>query len=208
MKLSNTALITIFIALAGIIAWVNFSDSKDEKRNFRKELVSIDTSKVTELLLYPQALQGKEIKFTKQNGSWLLNSSDTSAVLEKQAVDGLVNNLLQVKPKRLAARSEAKWVELEVDETKATRIKVKEGNDITLDLFVGKFTFQQAEANPNMPPQQQQQPIMTSFVRLAGDIDVYAVDGILSMMYNRQVADFLPKPTPTAIEETKKAISE
>ena len=202
MKLSNTALITIFIALAGIIAWVNFSDSKDEKRNFRKELVSIDTSKVTELLLYPQALQGKEIKFTKQNDGWLLNSSDTSAVLEKQAVDGLVNNLLQVKPKRLAARSEAKWVELEVDETKATRIKVKEGNEITLDLFVGKFTFQQAEANPNMPPQQQQQqqPVMTSFVRLAGDTDVYAVDGILSMMYNRQVADFLPKPTPPANE--------
>ena len=88
MKLSNTALITIFIALAGIIAWVNFSDSKDEKRNFRKELVSIDTSKVTELLLYPQALQGKKIKFTKQNDGWLLNSSDTSAVLEKHAVDG------------------------------------------------------------------------------------------------------------------------
>ena len=201
MKLSNTVLIAIFFALAGIMSWIYFSDSKDEKRNFRKELVSIDTSKVTELLLYPQALQGKEIKFAKQSDGWLLSSEDTSAVLEKQAVDALVNNLLQVKPKRLAARSEAKWQELEVDEAKATRIKVKEGSDITLDLFIGKFTFQQAEGNPNMPPQQQQ-PIMTSFVRLAGDVDVYAVDGILSMMYNRQVSDFLPKPKTENTTET------
>ena len=207
MKLSNTVLIAIFLALAGIMAWINFSDSKTEKRNFRKELVSIDTSKITELLLYPQALQGKEIKFTKQSDGWILSSTDTSATLGKPAVEPLINNLLQVKPKRLAARSEAKWQELEVDEAKATRIKVKEGSETTLDLFVGKFTFQQAEgqtkANPNMPPQQQQ-PIMTSFVRLAGDVDVYAVDGILSMMYNRQVADFLPKPTPPVETETIK----
>ncbi|MDZ7624222.1 MAG: DUF4340 domain-containing protein [Ignavibacteriaceae bacterium] len=73
--------------------------------------------------------------------------------------------------KDLAARDESKWSELQVDST-GSRVKVFQGSKLSLDLVIGRFSFQQPRT-------------MNTFVRLYNDKDVYEVDGFLDMTFNQ-----------------------
>ena len=88
----------------------------------------------------------------------------------------MYSQLLAILPKRLAARGEAKWNEFQVDST-GSRVKVIEGSDVTLDLVIGRFSFQQPRT-------------MNTFVRLYNDTDVYEVDGFLDMTFNQGANSF------------------
>jgi hypothetical protein len=101
----------------------------------------------------------------------------------ENSVKGLLAQLLQIKPKRLAARNIDKWEEFHVNDSLATRIKVIEnGNKETLDLMIGKFTYQQS----NNPYGGQGNITGTTFVRLSDENEVYAVDGFVTMSVNRE----------------------
>jgi hypothetical protein len=157
----------ILIALAIYI----FQGGKNE-RTFREVLVDIDTSAVTEILIYPKSQKPNEVKLFKENNEWRVSlPSNGSAKVTNQRMSSLFSQLLAIQPKRLAARDESKWNELQVDST-GSRVKVFEGSDLTLDLVVGRFSFQQPRT-------------MNTFVRLYNDKDVYEVDGFLDMTFNQ-----------------------
>jgi hypothetical protein len=135
-------------------------------------LVDIDTSKVTEILIYPKSQNHKEVKLYKEKDGWRVTlPSGSNAKVVNERISNLFAQLHAIKPKRLAARDESKWKELQVDST-GSRVKVFQGSNLTLDLIVGRFSFQQPRT-------------MNTFVRLYNDIDVYEVDGFLDMMFNQ-----------------------
>lgn len=171
-KANNKILGFLFAALLIIVLLVFLFDTGKNERTFREVLVDIDSSAVTEILIYPKATNHKEIKIFKDNSEWMvLLSSGKSVPASKDRISSLFVQLKEIKPKRLAARGEDKWNEFQVDST-GTHVKVIEGNDITLDLIIGRFTFQQPRT-------------MNSFVRLFSDTDVYEVDGFLDMTFNQ-----------------------
>ncbi|MDZ7766133.1 MAG: DUF4340 domain-containing protein [Melioribacteraceae bacterium] len=88
----------------------------------------------------------------------------------------MFRQLTEIKPERLAARGESSWAEFEVD-SGASRVEVYEGSSKTLDLVIGKFTFQQPRT-------------MKSYVRLADDTDVYEVNAFLGMTFNQDANGF------------------
>lgn len=170
--INNKILGIIFgvLLLAGLFLFL-FDGGKNE-RTFREVLVDIDTSKVTEILIYPKSQNHKEVKLYKENDEWrvTLPFGGNAKVLNDR-ISNLFAQLIAIKPKRLAARDESKWNELQVDST-GSRVKVFEGSKQTLDLVVGRFSFQQPRT-------------MNTFVRLYNDKDVYEVDGFLDMMFNQ-----------------------
>ncbi|MBK9099359.1 MAG: DUF4340 domain-containing protein [bacterium] len=170
--INNKILGIIFgvLLLAGLFLFL-FDGGKNE-RTFREVLVDIDTSKVTEILIYPKSQNHKEVKLYKENDEWRVTlPSGGSAKVLNDRISNLFTQLITIKPKRLAARDESKWNELQVDST-GSRVKVFEGSKQTLDLVVGRFSFQQPRT-------------MNTFVRLYNDKDVYEVDGFLDMMFNQ-----------------------
>ena len=104
------------------------------------------------------------------NGGLLLPSGGNAKVVD-QRISSLFAQLLAIIPKRLAARDESKWNELQVDST-GSRVKVFEDSKLSLDLVIGRFSFQQPRT-------------MNTFVRLYNDKDVYEVDGFLDMTFNQ-----------------------
>lgn len=171
-KVNNKLLGIIFgiLLLAGFLLFL-FDGGKNE-RTFREVLVDIDTSKVTEILIYPKSQDHKEVKLYKDNAGWHVTlPSGNSAKVLNDRISNLFTQFLAIQPKRLAARDESKWKELQVDST-GSRVKVFEGSKLTLDLVIGRFSFQQPRT-------------MNTFVRLYNDIDVYEVDGFLDMMFNQ-----------------------
>jgi hypothetical protein len=177
-KVSNKSLLIIFGALIVIAAIYMLIESSRGERTFKSDIVNIDTTKVTAISIYPRATGHKEVRLFKEGGNnWKveLNNNKTASVPENK-IKSLLTMLTQVKPNRVAAQEQSKWAEFKVD-TAGTRVKVFEGNKNTLDLIVGKFSFQQ--------PRQ-----MNTFVRLNGEDEVYETEGFLDMAFNQTPDNF------------------
>lgn len=171
-KVNNKILGIVFVILLLIGAFIFVFDGGKTERTFRQVLVDIDSSKVTEILIYPKSQNHKAVKLFKDKDEWRVNlPSGGDAKVVDQRISSLFAQLLAIIPKRLAARDESKWNELQVDST-GSRVKVFEGSKLSLDLVIGRFSFQQPRT-------------MNTFVRLYNDKDVYEVDGFLDMMFNQ-----------------------
>lgn len=174
---SNKKLGIVFGILLIIALVIFVSDPGSNERTFRSELVKIDTTSVTQIVIYAKNTEDTPVKLFKEDSSWKVQlENEKNASVPKSKIDNLLSQLIQIKPERLAGRGEASYNDFEVDDS-ATRVEVYEGSNKTLDLLIGKFTFQQPRT-------------MKSFVRLAEDTDVYEVDGFLSMTFNQDANSY------------------
>lgn len=183
-RFNNKTLFIVFAVLLAIFLLSKVLDFGKNDRNFRTDLVNIDTAQVTAILLYPKE-DTSAIKLVKENDQWQAQKGGITAQADPQAVEGLLSTLLSLKPQRLASRSQEKWNTFEVTDSLGTRVKVMNNEQVIADLLIGKLSLQQMTTQQNMPPMQQQQPKATSYVRLADEDEVYAVDGFLTTAFNR-----------------------
>ena len=171
-NVNNKILGLIFAILLIVVVLLLLFEGGKNERTFREVLVNIDTTAVTEILIYPKSKEHKEIKLFKEGENWQVTlPSGGSAKVSDQKIREVMNQLLAIKPNRLAARDESKWNELQVDST-GSRVKVYEGSKLTLDIVIGRFSFKQPRS-------------MNTFVRLYNDKDVYEVEGFLDMTFNQ-----------------------
>lgn len=171
--MSNKTLVIILAVLAVIAVIIYFPSGSRTERSFKTNLVDIDSSAVTEIIISPKSMNGKSFKVFKDGNGWKVTlENGKTAVVPNDKAKRLIEQILTIKPKRLAGRSKAKWSEFEVDSS-ATRVVVKEGGNTTLDIMIGKFLFQQPRS-------------VSTYVRLSDDNDVYLVDGFLSMSFNQK----------------------
>jgi hypothetical protein len=165
----------IFGVLALLVAVMLLSDAGKNESTFKTDLVEIDTAAVTQILIYPKGYNHKEVKlFKNEDGVWYVALEKKSVTVPPKKIQGIFSQILAIKPTRLAAKSSSKWKEFEVD-TSGTRVKFLEGDDVALDLIIGKFSYKQQFRS------------MTSFVRLADEDEVYETNGFLSTSFNRDV---------------------
>ena len=176
-KFSNKRLTILFAILLVVVVVLYLPDSGKNERTFREELVDIDTTLVSEIVIFPKSLDGGSVKLFKDGKNWKVNLlNEKTANVQERKLKNILSQLLSIKPKRLAARGEDKWTEFEVDST-GTRVIVKEDGDTTLDIIIGRFSFQQPRS-------------MSTFVRLYNDRDVYEVDGFLAATFNQNADNY------------------
>jgi hypothetical protein len=182
-------LFAILLLLAVIVTVRNRSNSASSKnRSFKSELVSFDSSAVSAISIDPR-YSNQLIELKKTGEGWKLVTNEAEYNADDQVVGGMISNLLSLRAKRIASKSKDQWKNFEVTDSLATRVKVYAGKKEVLNILLGKFSYQQPKnANPYM--YQQQQGSMTSYVRLEGDKEVFATDGMIAMAFNRQPNDF------------------
>ncbi len=171
-KNSNKNLWIIFAILLIAVILIFSTESTKNERSFKKDLVSIDTSAITSLSIFPKSKPGQEVKLLRSDNVWTVFAENgESYTIPNFKMQSLFGELVKIKPKRVAARTKAKWSEYEVDSS-ATRVVVNENGNEVLNLIIGKFAFQQPRS-------------MSTFVRLLNENDVYEVDGFLEMTFNK-----------------------
>ncbi len=177
MSKSNKTLGIIFILLLVIVALMYFTNSGKHERSFRANLVNIDTSKATQITIYPKSHKNEPVELTKESGNWKVRISNNKYVrVPGEKIKNLFRQIIAIKPKRLASREKKQWHSLEVDST-GSRVVINEGSKKSLDIIIGKFSFHQPRS-------------MSTFVRLNNDNDVYEVDGFLAMTFNTKADNF------------------
>ena len=177
-KLSTETLIIIFVGLLIVVVAFWFYDSEHGERSFRNELVNIDTAKVTSINIYPKVTGHKLVKIFKEGKYWKVDiSNNKTAYVPAQKINEMFGELLRVKPLSVAALNKNKWKDYEVDDSSGTAVKIFEGGDNTLDLTIGKFSFERPKS-------------IFSYVRVAGDDDVYKINGMPGFLFNQNASYF------------------
>lgn len=179
-KINNKLLIVIFGILLVIVVSVELVDSRKGNRTFKSDLVEVNAADVTTIELFPKVANGTLIKLFKENNVWQLESEGKRYNADQSAATSMINELNQMKPKSVVATKKDRWKQFEVTDSLATRVKLLKDGDVLADVMLGKFSFSQPQT-------------MTSYVRLSDDNEVYGVDGMLGMSFNRNVNSFRDK---------------
>ncbi len=185
--MNNKKLLLVFLGLLGIFLVSQFG-FKQKTRSFKTELIQIDTATISSIRLYPKGNNQEEIILKKEGATWIATKGNITTKANRGAITSLLKNLALIQTKRVAAKNSEKWKDYEVEEGSGNRVKVYAGSKLLEDFIVGRFHFNQ----------QTRQGI--SYVRLASENEVYAVEGFLSMTMgqgfdsyrNRQILTIKP----------------
>jgi hypothetical protein len=154
-----------------------------ERATIKENLVKIDTAKVSGIIISPRISEGAQFEFAKKNGKWTIRQANLVAEPEKDAVQNILAEVMNIKPKSLEAVDKSKWKDFNLTDSLAIRvIFLDEKGKIMADLMIGRFDYSQVNnpyAGPNGSGIQG-----TSFVRLYDDKKVYGVEGFLALSFN------------------------
>ncbi len=185
-KLNTKTLIVLFVVLLLIVVVTMFVDNKTGERNFKSELFSIDSAKVTAINIEMRDKKAGTVKLSKSGDDWRVESNGKSFSADADAIGNLIKMVSGLKSARIAATEKSKWADFQLTDTACTKLKIMQNNETVANLAVGKFSFQQNQSNPY----QKQGGTILTYVRIDGDDKVYEVDGYLSMMLGRGTDNF------------------
>ncbi len=186
-KLNSKVLIIILIVL-GVIYYLSTLIGNKE-RSFREMVVAVDTAQVTDIQIN-SVKDNLQISLSKTgNNTWEVVGEGNRYPADQSIVKNILGQFNEMKSMRMAAKSSTKWAAYEVSDSTGTRVVLKSNKDELADLYIGKFSYSQPPqgGGQQQMQQQQQRGIMTSFVRLANEDEVYAVDGFLKMSYQADI---------------------
>lgn len=185
-KFNIKQLLIIFGILLALVLIVNLLDKKsDSNRSFKSELVVFDNDEIDKITVYPRAHPESPFTFTRKEKDWRVESNGKQYRASSDVVNSMLTTLKNLKAERIAANNKDKWEEYNVNDSTATRVRLEnsKGKKIS-DIYCGKFNYTQPkDQNPAMG----QRGKITSFVRLKGEAEVYAVDGYVSMAFDRDL---------------------
>jgi hypothetical protein len=171
-KLNIKTLAGLFIGLLIFVIAVNLYQKSKGDRTFTSEIITADTASISTVIIGAQE-RSKDVKLVKASDGWKVESDGKSYTADANMINGMLKTIADLKPERIAATDKEKWKQFEVDDSLGFHVWLKVKDKEVADLVIGKFSFQQQTRK------------MTSFVRLADEKIVYAVDGFLRMTFQR-----------------------
>jgi membrane-associated HD superfamily phosphohydrolase len=185
-KLNNKILIIILILLGIILVFTELFH-KTEK-NLKTNIADFDIENVAKIKI--KSKTEESITLTKKDSeNWRVSKSDKEYKANLNIVNNYLNELSKIKSQRLAAKSKDKWDEYEVTDSSALKIKLFDSkNKSLLDILIGKFSYKQITDQYGRNNAQG-----ISYIRLADEKEIYAVDGFLPMSLDKKLDDWRNK---------------
>lgn len=196
-KMNNTWLVIILAVLAVILVLTKLIKEPREQSTLKTDLIAIDTSKVSKILMNKGVNKDNTIEFDRKGDTWTVSQGAITSKEEKGSANGIIESLVTVKPQRLVATSKSKWNDYELTDSTATEITFMNNDNKTMgSIMIGKFTYNQP--SNSYAAYGRGGYSGTSYVRIPGENNVYAVEGFLSMMLRRNFNSWRDKTFTTA----------
>ena len=177
--MNNKTLGIVFGALLVIYLMTKFFGGPKD-RSFDPNILQLDTATVTKIQIHPS---GGEPSFSldRSGGSWSLQREGETYDLAMGSVGTLLSNIQLIKAERVVSKNADRFSEYNVDDSTGTLLEIYSGGKKIKEMVAGRFSFNQATRNG------------ISYVRLADDEAVYAVDGFLSMTLTQSFDNYRDK---------------
>ncbi|MFC2087133.1 DUF4340 domain-containing protein [Bacteroidota bacterium] len=195
-KLNTRTLGIAFIVLLVIVVLLTVSDRKKGERTFKSVLVEFKEDEISSIeIVNRNDLENKLVFKKSTDENWRIKKGNEEYNADTKRVENLITELLRIEPERVAATKKEGWKEFEVTDSLATRVVMFDDNKPVSDIYIGKFSYQ----NPTNPYERQGK--MTSYVRLKGDNNVYAVNGFLRMTFSSDIVSYRNRMVINANED-------
>lgn len=185
-KSRSRNLIIVFVVLLAAILIINYLKSRNGERSFKKEVVSLDTSKITSIKIYPQLEILKPapeaVNIVRSGNIWKIKNDSTDAQVDKDKINGILSYLLSMKPDRISGTEKSEWKKFQVTDSLALRVKVFNDKNCLTDFYVGKYLYKK----PKVKKFDTRDNLYT-YVRLADDDIIYCVKGFLRMVFSDNI---------------------
>lgn len=168
--MNNKNLWILFVGLLVLYLGSQFFSGEKKVRSFDPNLFPVDTAAIDLIEVYSKADDFAQIKLTRTAQGWTAFNGKVTTAAQANIVNATLGQMVQAKATRIAAKSQEKWANFEVDEALAkAHIKAfAEGKQVA-DFWVGGFRYNNETRQG------------TSFLRKSDSDEVYAVDGFISM---------------------------
>jgi hypothetical protein len=176
-KINIKILAAVFASLLALVILIEFIDARKGNRTFKTNLVEVKADEISLVEIYPKAANGNLIKLFRENDLWKVESEGKKYNAEQSVPGRLISDLNNLKTKSVAGTKKENWDKFEVTDSLGTRVKLIAGTKVLTDLIIGKFSFSEPRNT-------------TSYVRLSGEKEVYGVEGLLGMSFNRNLNAF------------------
>lgn len=187
---SNLLLGLVLLLLGLILFFTLRSDKKKGDRNFKKDLVSVDTSRITKIIINPETVPGEEVILEKRDGLWKVNIGEgLYADMDPNNVAKLMRDLNNIDSKRIVTRSKDKFETYKVNDS-GTRVKAMAGSKKLIEMIIGKSVIDQKSIQGASSTSGGMNPKFISYMRLLGEDEVYSVDGFLEGAFNQSEDGF------------------
>jgi hypothetical protein len=192
-KLKTRNLAIIFVVLLAVVIFYKIS-TMNGYRTFNSQIVLVDVEEITNL---QYSLKADETAYNIQRKGdvWNVLVGNKAYMADTAAITQALSQLANLQAKHIAAKSEEKWEDFQVTDSLGTRVKLLNNDEVLADFYIGRFSYQQ----PQNPYQRQGQ--MTTYIRLAGKSEVYAVDGFLSMLFQKNASNYRNRKLVSINEE-------
>ncbi|GAB4282242.1 MAG: hypothetical protein Kow0068_06860 [Marinilabiliales bacterium] len=180
-KKNKIYLAVVFIVLLGLVLFFKLTNTYKQNSNYKSLLVSFLPEDVSSIEIISKNEPEKVLKITKSGNVWQLQKEDKSFTGDTAIISQMLQNINNLKANYVASTNIDDHAKYQLTDTNATRIILKGVDKTIADLYIGKFDYIQ----PDNPYDRQGK--MISYVRLADDNTVYAVDGFLRMNINADI---------------------
>jgi hypothetical protein len=178
MNNATRTLLLIFLVLSGLTALHMAFGGRRTSEAFSTSVVSIDSAKITRVVVERPGKPSLELKRTGDTWSVSENNGN-SYPADRTAISNAIGEIQNMKVKALVTRDTAKFSRFQVDSTGTTvrffaRDKQKDA------IVLGKFNFvNRSEFN--------------TYVRNASKNEVFAAEGFLSSTFGRELDNWRDK---------------
>ena len=173
------ALVIVVVALLLLWSIGDRYGMRSKDRTYREVVLTLDTAQVKAIVIEPGGTLRPDVRLVREGRVWrLYTKSDTLRVDNKYVLDMLAP-LADMRVKRQVGTMDLVKGRYDLSDTLADRMIVEFNDGSRKNLLIGKSTF-----SPKGP---------WSHVNVAGEPEVFAVDGKLSMVTEMKVEDWRPR---------------
>ena len=175
MSNATKTLASIFIVLGVLTALIDLTSGPTASKALRQELVSVDTSAINKMVI-ERPTADTSIILSKKNTQWNIEQGPTPDGQTYPAagdrIRGAMGELNNLDIKAVVTRQEENYPRYKVDST-GTKVTLYKGDSKAASIILGA-------------PQMQSRRQINSYVRPAGEKEVYTVSGFVSRTFNRE----------------------
>jgi hypothetical protein len=180
-KFKSWMLMIVLAVLMIIYLIVRYAGSNE--RTFVEKVLSFDPATITEIVIKdPKSKEPGPLDLKFSGEKWTVSNGGKEYSADSNVVKNILKQLSDLPTKRYAGKGRDAWKKYEVTDSSATLVTLKASKQTAGEIYIGKFAYNQPKDQQlQMQQGRQQRGDMTTYVRLADEKDVYAVDGFLKM---------------------------
>ncbi|MFN8207748.1 MAG: DUF4340 domain-containing protein [Bacteroidales bacterium] len=172
-KFNLRILLGVLVVLLAVVIVAKTVESRKGDSSFRTDLLGFDTAGISSVVISQGTGTPKILSLERKSTGWEVKQDQKSYRTNEAQVLSLIDQLSGMKIENIVAKSRDRWKDFQVTDSAGTFILVKKGNKTLAHLVLGKFSWKPSNNPYN------QQGIINSYVRQAGEEETYTVNGFL-----------------------------